>query len=256
MKTTPFKLMIATAAVAGSLAMPASAQQRWDYAGGRPGERDLILVGVGVRELLPELRATNRGRAFVVRNFDDNSDGRINRREAQAANRAFIQIAGGNRARFDWDARDGDWRRPAADGRWDRRALRDYGFRQTRYGATFDFGDVLFQTASASLRPRAADRLIPLADYLRANPGVQVRVDGHTDWVGTAASNQTLSERRAATVAGVLEDMDVRRGRLRVTGFGETSPAATNATAAGRQRNRRVEVTLVGRQAREFDRID
>lgn len=256
---------LAAATLAGGIAAPAGAQSRWDYGGGRPGERDLLLVGAGVRDLLPELRRTNRGRAFVVRNFDDNGDGRINPREADAANRAFLAIAGGRRDRFDWDARDvgfsrgggyapgGEWR---GEGGWDRRGMRDYRFRQTRYGATFDLADVLFQTASASLRPGAADRLRPLASYLRANPGVQVRVDGHTDSVGSDASNQTLSERRAETVAAAMERMGVRPGRIRAYGHGETMPVATNASAQGRQLNRRVEVTLVGRQAREFDRID
>lgn len=266
---------IAAATLAGGIAAPAGAQNRWDYGGGRPGERDLALVGVGVRDLLPELRATNRGRAFVLRNFDDNDDGRINRREADAANRAFLGVAGGRRDRFDWDARDVGFRNDEAyrrdegprrgdyvgnewrgEGGYDRRGMRDYRFRQTRYGATFDLADVLFQTASAALRPGATDRLRPLASYLRANPGVRVRVDGHTDSVGSEASNQTLSERRAASVADALGRMGVRAARIRYYGHGETMPAATNATEEGRRLNRRVKVTLVDRQAREFERID
>lgn len=249
--------MLAAATLAGSLAAPAGAQQRWDWGGGRPGQRELQLVGVGVRDLLPELRGTNRGRAFVLRNFDRNGDGRVNRVEAEAANRAFLGIAGNRRDRFDWDARDVEYVRvDDRGGNWDRRGMRDYRLKQTRYGATLVLQDVLFQTASARLRPAAAERLRPLAGYLRANPGVQVRIDGHTDSQGSDASNQLLSEARADAVAGLMDELGVRRRRILVAGHGETMPVATNATAAGRQLNRRVEVTLVGRQAREFDRID
>ena len=67
----------------------AGAQDRWDWGGGRAGDRDYGLRGAGVGLLYPELRRTNRGRAFVMRNFDRNRDGFINPREARAANRAF-----------------------------------------------------------------------------------------------------------------------------------------------------------------------
>jgi outer membrane protein OmpA-like peptidoglycan-associated protein len=242
---------IAMAAALTALTSPAIAQDRLDWGGGRSGEREYGLVGAGVARLLPELRRTNRGRAFVMRNFDDNDDGRISPREADAANRAFIRLAGGRRDRFDWESRD--LARPASPHRdWDRQGMRDYHMRQTRYGATFDLQDVLFETGSAALRPAALERLRPLAGYLEGNPNVQVRIDGHTDSVGSDASNQLLSERRAESVRSALRDMGLERGRFVVEGHGETMPAASNDNAAGRQLNRRVEVTLVGQQARDF----
>ncbi|MFD1951673.1 OmpA family protein [Sphingomonas arantia] len=236
----------------------ASAQDRFDFGGGRRGERDILLQGNGVPILYPELRATNRGRAFVLRNFDANDDGRINRREADDANAAFARIAGADRRRFDWDSRDVVVAVPVAPqgGGWDRRGMRDYRMKQTRYGATLVLQDVLFRTGSAELRPGAEARLRPLAGYLRANRNVRVRIDGHTDSVGGAAANQQLSERRASTVRQALGTMGVERDRFRVQGFGETTPVATNATPAGRQLNRRVEVTLIGQQARSFDYRD
>jgi outer membrane protein OmpA-like peptidoglycan-associated protein len=247
----PLGRAIAMAAALTALATPLGAQDRLDWGGGRSGERDYDLAGAGVPRLLPELRRTNRGRAFVMRNFDDNDDGRISPREADAANRAFLRLAGGRRDRFDWESRDAG--RPSAGHRdWDRRGMRDYHMRQTRYGATFDLQDVLFETGSAALRRTALERLRPLAGYLEANPEVEVRIDGHTDSVGSEASNQLLSERRAESVRAALRDMGLERGRFRIEGHGETSPAATNDTAAGRQLNRRVEVTLVGQRARDF----
>lgn len=251
-----FKIFGRTAAAItalGTLATPAMAQDRWDWGGGRAGDREYRLIGPGVPMLLPELRRTSRGRAFVMRNFDLNDDGRVNRREAEAANDAFIAVAGNRRDRFDWDRRDlrpdrGERRRD-----WDRRGMRDYRMKQTRYGATLVLQDVLFQTASHTLRPGAAERLRPLAGYLVANPEVRVRIDGHTDSVGSDSYNQALSQRRALTVRGALEEMGVERDRFIVTGHGESLPVADNGSAGGRQLNRRVEVTLVGQQARSFD---
>lgn len=249
--------MLTAAALIGSLTAPALAQERWDWAGGRPGDRDIALAGAGVPALLPELRESRRGRAFVMRNFDRNGNGRISPREADDANRAFIRIAGERERRFDWDARDSGYHADRSDrgehrSDWDRRGMRDYHMRQTREGATLVLQDVLFQTASAQLRPGAAERLRPLAGYLRANPDVRIRIDGHTDSQGSDAANQQLSEHRADSVAAALEDMGVQRARFRMIGHGEAAPVATNATAAGRQLNRRVEVTLIGQQARTF----
>lgn len=242
---------VALAAALITLAMPAAAQERFDWGGGRSGERDYRLTGAGVSLLLPELRRTARGRAFVMRNFDRNDDGRIGPREADDANRAFLRLSGGRRDRFDWESRDIG--RPVAQHReWDRRGMRDYRMRQTQYGATFDLQDVLFETGSARLRPVAVERLRPLASYLSANPDVPVRIDGHTDSVGSDSANQLLSERRAESVREALRAMGVDEGEFTVVGHGETMPAASNSNATGRQLNRRVEVTLVGQQARSF----
>lgn len=255
---TSLRIAAAALALAGG-ACAASAQSRWDWNGGRNGDREYRLVGVGVPLLYPELRRTNRGRAFVMRNFDFNRDGRISRREAEAANGAFAEVAGPRRDRFDWDARDRvvvvD--RDSGRGDWDRGAMRNYRFRQTAQGASMTMQDeVLFQTDSAVLRPGAIDRLRPLAGYLRANPGVRVSIIGHTDSRGTDAHNMDLSERRAESVRAAFEDMGVTRARFRVEGHGESEPVATNATAAGMRLNRRVEVTLLGQRADRFQQDD
>jgi outer membrane protein OmpA-like peptidoglycan-associated protein len=236
---------------------PLLAQDRWDWGGGRSGDRDYGLVGAGVPALFPELRRTNRGRAFVMRNFDINDDGRINPREAAAANRAFADIAGPGRGRFDWEARDRVVAVPVERGGWDERAMRDYRFRQTPQGAMLTLQeDVLFRTDSAELRPGAVEKLRPLAGYLRANPGVRVSIVGHTDSRGTDAHNQDLSERRADSVRAAFDDMGVTRARFHVEGRGERQPVASNASAAGMRLNRRVEVTLLGQRADRFSRAD
>jgi outer membrane protein OmpA-like peptidoglycan-associated protein len=254
-------MILATLGLAAATsAIPASAQRAWDWSGGRPGSGTWRLVGPGVPMLLPELRASLRARAFVLRNFDFNRDRIIGRREASAANRAFIEIAGPGRSRFDWDRRDAGFVEVApAPGRgaggWDRRAMREYGFRQTPRGATMTLSEeVLFDTNSATLRPGAIAKLRPLADYLRDNPGVRVAIDGHTDARASDAYNKSLSLRRADAVRAAFDDLGVTRARFSVAGHGESQPVASNATAAGMQRNRRVEVTLLGQRADSFAR--
>ena len=251
----PITAALAGLMMLGAVATPATAQSRWDFDGG-PATRNWDLQGPGVRMLYPELRDNRRGRAFVIRNFDRQHDGFITRPEALAANRAFDDLAGPGR-RFDWDAP----RAPAviavpvdrgAPGDWDRAGMRGYHFRQGREGATFDISDILFQTGSAELRPGAGPKLRPLAGFLRANPRVIVAIAGFTDSVGSAGSNVQLSRARAGSVARALEAMGVDSERFRLAGNGEAAPRATNATARGRQLNRRVEVTLVGRRAAEF----
>lgn len=233
---------------------PASAQDRWDWG---QGDRAYRLAGPGVRLLYPELRTSPRGRAFVMRNFDFDRNGFISPREAQAANRAFAEVAGTRRDRFDWDHRDRVVVVQEQRGGWDHRAMRDYGFRQTARGATLNLQeDVLFKTDSDVLRPGALDKLRPLAGYLKSERGVRVAIDGYTDSRGTDAHNQALSERRAASVRTALDAMGVVRARFVVQGHGETSPVATNATPEGMRQNRRVEVTLLGQRADRFSRDD
>jgi outer membrane protein OmpA-like peptidoglycan-associated protein len=246
-------LMCAALGATMLAAMPADAQRRLDWG---PGDRAYRLDGAGVPILYPELRGTVRGRAFVMRNFDWNDDGFINPREARAANRAFADAAGPNRGRFDWDhpsrvvvvERGG----PVSGG-WDRGAMRDYHFRQTPRGATLTLQeDVLFATDSSVLRRGAIEKLRPLAAYLRANAGVRVAIDGHTDSRGTDAHNDALSLRRADSVRAAFDQMGVTRARFSVQGHGEHQPVATNATTAGMRQNRRVEVTLLGQRADRF----
>lgn len=246
------KLILAALGVATiASAAPAATQDRLDWSA---SDRAYRLVGVGVPSLYRELRGTSRGRTFVMRNFDFNRDGRINRREADAANAAFADVAGARRDRFDWSSRDRDV--VVVDrgaGGWDRDAMRDYGFRQTERGAQLTLQEeVLFATASSTLRPGVIEKLRPLADYLRANPGVRVSIDGHTDSRGTDAYNDALSLRRADSVRAAFDDMGVTRARFAVDGHGEGQPVATNATTAGMRQNRRVEVTLLGQRADRF----
>lgn len=104
---------------------------------------------------------------------------------------------------------------------------------------------VTFDVASSTLKPEFRATLNKVAQSLIQYPNSLVDVYGHTDSTGSDAYNQTLSESRARTVMNYLISRGVPAARLRSQGFGETMPVASNDTADGRARNRRVEIKIV-----------
>jgi len=104
--------------------------------------------------------------------------------------------------------------------------------------------DILFATDSATLTSSLQGDLRALAYNLQEYRDTTVDVVGHTDNVGTAAYNQSLSERRANAVANVLKANGVAANRVRAYGQGEDAPVASNLTPEGRAQNRRVEVII------------
>jgi outer membrane protein OmpA-like peptidoglycan-associated protein len=101
-----------------------------------------------------------------------------------------------------------------------------------------------FDINSAVIRATNAPLLDRVAAAARQCPG-HLRVEGHTDNVGTLALNLPLSRQRAASVVEALTQRGVEGPRLRAEGFGPTRPLADNASAAGRARNRRIEIHVV-----------
>jgi outer membrane protein OmpA-like peptidoglycan-associated protein len=118
--------------------------------------------------------------------------------------------------------------------------------RDTARGLIATMPDVLFETSKFSLKPAARESLAKLAGILLAYPDLRLEVDGHTDSVGSDAYNQQLSERRAASVRDYLVQQGIPISSATVLGLGKTQPVASNATAAGRQQNRRVELVVSG----------
>lgn len=97
----------------------------------------------------------------------------------------------------------------------------------------------------AGLLPGSKEILDQAVDVLQRYPNVTVEVAGHTDWIGTDAYNQSLSERRARTVYNYLVSKGVDAERLKgPMGYGESKPIDTNETKEGRQRNRRTELDV------------
>lgn len=104
--------------------------------------------------------------------------------------------------------------------------------------------DILFAVDSATLRPDLRRDLGTVAQSLLAYPTTTIFVTGHTDNTGTAAYNQSLSERRASAVSAELIANGVPGGRIVARGAGLTQPVASNDTASGRAQNRRVEIVI------------
>jgi len=118
--------------------------------------------------------------------------------------------------------------------------------RDSARGLIATMPDVLFETGSYVLRPQARERLAKVAGILLAYPDLRLEVDGHTDSVGSDAYNQQLSEKRASSVRDYLVQQGIPIASVTMVGFGKTQPIASNATAAGRQQNRRVELVVSG----------
>ncbi|MDG3041751.1 OmpA family protein [Roseicyclus marinus] len=103
---------------------------------------------------------------------------------------------------------------------------------------------VTFRTGSSVVDPGFRPSLRAVSDSLRRHPNTHVRVLGHTDNVGGAAYNAQLSQDRALAVARELIATGTDAGRIVVSGRGFYEPIASNATAAGRAQNRRVEIVI------------
>jgi outer membrane protein OmpA-like peptidoglycan-associated protein len=118
--------------------------------------------------------------------------------------------------------------------------------RETARGLIVNLSDVLFDTAQATLKPGAREKLARVSGILSSHPDLKIEVEGHTDSVGTDDYNQNLSLRRADSVRSYLVAQHITPQSITTKGFGEQQPVATNDTAAGRQRNRRVELVVSG----------
>ena len=102
---------------------------------------------------------------------------------------------------------------------------------------------IYFDTGSDRIRPESSPTLKEIAQMLSEHPDLKLTIEGHTDNVGAAATNQTLSEHRAEAVKQALITVyKVDSARLTASGFGSTKPATSNDTPEGRQANRRVEL--------------
>jgi OmpA-OmpF porin, OOP family len=112
----------------------------------------------------------------------------------------------------------------------------------TPRGMVLTLGDVLFDTAQATLKPGAYPTIEKVAEVLKAEPDRRLTIEGHTDSVGEEGYNQELSQRRAAAVRTALLERGVGAEQIVANGKGESFPIASNDNAGGRQQNRRVEL--------------
>jgi OOP family OmpA-OmpF porin len=108
----------------------------------------------------------------------------------------------------------------------------------------FAANNILFVTGSAKLQSKSFKGLNDVIKILQENPDMKLSIDGHTDNVGSDDRNQLLSDQRSASVKAYFTSKGIDESRITAAGHGETQPIADNNTAAGRQKNRRVELKL------------
>ena len=118
--------------------------------------------------------------------------------------------------------------------------------RDTARGLIVSMPDVLFDFNKYTLKPEARERLARISGIVLAYPDLRLNIEGYTDSIGTDQYNQTLSEKRAATVRDYLISSGVSINNVIAQGFGKADPVADNSTAAGRKLNRRVDMVVSG----------
>lgn len=99
-----------------------------------------------------------------------------------------------------------------------------------------------FDTGKSDIKPESLPIIEQMAALLKDNPSLKLSVEGHTDNVGSASSNKTLSEQRAKAVVAAVAGKGIDAGRMSAVGWGQEKPIADNRTEEGRAKNRRVEI--------------
>ncbi len=118
--------------------------------------------------------------------------------------------------------------------------------KDTARGLIVSMPDVLFDFNKYTLKPEARERLARISGIVLAYPDLHLNIEGYTDSIGSDEYNQTLSEKRAATVRDYLVTSGVSTNNVVAHGFGKADPVADNSTAAGRKLNRRVDMVVSG----------
>lgn len=116
--------------------------------------------------------------------------------------------------------------------------------KQDERGTVLTLSDVVFDLNSDELNQGGERSVERIADTLKQHPDGEIVIEGYTDSTGSESYNEDLSERRAQAVKQVFVKQGVPEQRLKVKGYGEQYPAATNDTPQGRQLNRRVEIVV------------
>ena len=105
--------------------------------------------------------------------------------------------------------------------------------------------NVFFDFNKTTILPESDQALEDLYNFLAENPNIKIRISGHTDNIGSAESNQKLSENRAKSIMNYIVNKGIAANRITFEGKGEVEPCATNDTEEGRATNRRVEFTIL-----------
>ena len=99
-----------------------------------------------------------------------------------------------------------------------------------------------FETGKSAIKNESQPIIDEIYKMLKDNPSLKITIEGHTDNAGNKASNQTLSEQRAASVKTALVNKGIAADRIKTVGYGQEKPIADNSTEEGKAKNRRVEI--------------
>jgi outer membrane protein OmpA-like peptidoglycan-associated protein len=124
--------------------------------------------------------------------------------------------------------------------------IQDVPLEPIQVGKTIVLENVFFDTDSYELKKESIAELQKIVGFLKENPHVRIEIGGHTDTVGTKSYNDELSKNRAKSVVEYLTAQGVAAEKISFKGYGFDKPIATNQTEAGRAKNRRTELKIMG----------
>ncbi|HSH27545.1 MAG TPA: OmpA family protein [Wenzhouxiangella sp.] len=167
------------------------------------------------------------------------------RRERQAREEAAAarRLAEAQASEIELARREAELATEAAESM--RRRLEYLELRETDRGVVVTLGDVLFASGETSLQPAARDQLADVVRLVEGEVDKPIRIEGHTDSTGSSAANMRISRLRAEAVRDALIAQGIDASRIQAVGMGEDFPIASNETAEGRSKNRRVDVILL-----------
>jgi outer membrane protein OmpA-like peptidoglycan-associated protein len=116
---------------------------------------------------------------------------------------------------------------------------------EIKAGAKAVMRNIYFAPNSSTITIDALAGLDRIVTFMKENPSVKIRINGHTDKGTTAEFNQKLSESRAISVKDYLTQMGIDEHRIETKGWGNTQPIADNGTIEGRKKNRRIEIEII-----------
>jgi outer membrane protein OmpA-like peptidoglycan-associated protein len=124
---------------------------------------------------------------------------------------------------------------------------RDFKLEPIEIGAKMILKNIFFEFGKSTLKSESYIQLDNVVLLLQSTPGLHIEISGHTDNVGSAKTNQKLSEDRSRAVVDYLVSRGIDLSRLEFKGYGFSQPVASNSTADGRSQNRRVEFKITGK---------
>ncbi len=121
----------------------------------------------------------------------------------------------------------------------------DFKIERIELNISSTLNNIFFDFGSSSLKESSKPELKRVVKFMNSNPKMKIEISGHTDNIGSYEENINLSKERANAVASFLLDAGIDKNRIVTKGFGYNKPIASNETAEGRQKNRRVEFKII-----------